>query len=76
MEIVGVLGSLDGGILGDDAGAGARGIEQAAIESLLDLGDLPPVVRTHDRVGHAHAVQVAHDRPATARGGPRARKGE
>ena len=56
-------GYLDSGVLGNDPGSAAGGIQQHPVHRLLSqyLGQLPPIVAAHDGVTHTHTLQVGLD---------------
>lgn len=58
-EVAGGFVGFDAGILGDDAGARAGGVEQNAVEAADGARERARVVRGDDGVAAAEAVQVA-----------------
>lgn len=60
------LVGLDAGVLGDDASARARGIEQDSVKAAHGLGELPSVVVGDDDVGGTEAVNVTNETLGTS----------
>ncbi|KAL8933542.1 MAG: hypothetical protein Q9211_005719, partial [Gyalolechia sp. 1 TL-2023] len=58
-EVALVLVGLDGRVFCDDAGAGAGGVEEDAVEAADDGGEGAGVVGGDDGVADAQAVDVA-----------------
>lgn len=54
------LVGFDGGVFGDDASAGAGGVEEDAVEAADDAREGARVVRGDDGVAAAEAVEVAN----------------
>ena len=58
-EVAGSFVGLDAGVLGDDAGAGAGGVEEDAVEAADYAGEGAGVVGADNGVAGAEAVDVA-----------------
>jgi len=61
LNVSNVLLRLDRRILGNNAGAGARGVKQNSVEPFHDFVELATIVRTDDGVGDTQAMQVTDD---------------